>query len=155
MRLYLVQHAEAKSKEEDPSRPLSRKGREDMRKVAKYAEKHLGIQVMQIFHSGKLRAKQTAEILAKHVHPEKGTTIAEDLEPLADPKAWESQLSETSEDTMIVGHLPHLSKLASHLLTGDEAKEVVIFRMASITCLERDENGRWTVRWMIIPEMIP
>ena len=155
MRLYLVQHAEAKSKEEDPSRPLSKKGREDMRKVAKYAEKHLGIQVTQIFYSGKLRAKQTAEILAKHVHPEKGATVAEDLEPLADPKAWENQLSETSEDTMIVGHLPHLSKLASDLLTGDKSKEVVTLRMASITCLENDKNGRWTVRWMITPEMIP
>jgi len=155
LRLYLVQHAEAKSKEEDPSRPLSRRGREDMRKLAKYAEKHLEIQVKQIFHSSKLRAKQTAEILAKHVYPEKGATVAEDLEPLADPKAWENQLGETTEDVMIVGHLPHLSKLASDLLTGDKSKEVVTLRMASVTCLERDENGRWTVRWMITPEMIP
>ena len=155
MRLYLVQHAEARSKEEDPSRPLSRSGQEDIRKVAEYSGKYLQIQVKQIFHSGKLRAKQTAEILAEHLRPEKGFTVAEGLEPLADSKAWKGQLAETTEDTMIVGHLPHLSKLASHLLTGDEAKEVVTFRMGGITCLERDENGRWTVRWVITPEMIP
>ena len=56
MKLYLVQHAESKRKEEDPSRPLSEKGWEDIRKMAKYAEKYLHIQVNQIFHSGKLRA---------------------------------------------------------------------------------------------------
>ena len=56
MKLYLVQHAESKRKEGDPSRPLSEKGREDIRKMAKYAEKYLHIQVKQIFHSGKLRA---------------------------------------------------------------------------------------------------
>jgi len=35
MRLYLIQHAKAKSKQENPARPLSRKGREDIRKVAR------------------------------------------------------------------------------------------------------------------------
>lgn len=151
----MVQHAESKRKEEDPSRPLSEKGERDIRKVAKYAEKHLQIQVRQIVHSGKLRAKQTAEVLAEHLHLEEAVRVAEGLEPLADPKVWKSQLAETIEDIMIVGHLPHLSKLASHLLTRDETKEVMAFRMAGITCLERDESGRWTVRWMITPEIIP
>jgi phosphohistidine phosphatase len=155
MRLYLVQHAEPKRKEEDPSRPLSEKGWEDIRKVAKYAEKHLQIQVEQIVHSGKLRAKQTAEVLAEHLHPVKAVTVAEGLEPLADPKVWKNRLAGTAENIVIVGHLPHLSKLTGHLLTGDESKEVITFRMAGITCLERDESGRWTVRWMITPEIIP
>jgi len=151
----LVQHAEPKRKEEDPSRPLSEKGWEDIRKVAKYAEKHLQIQVEQIVHSGKLRAKQTAEVLAEHLHPVKAVTVAEGLEPLADPKVWKNRLAGTAENIVIVGHLPHLSKLTGHLLTGDESKEVITFRMAGITCLERDESGRWTVRWMITPEIIP
>jgi len=151
----LVQHAESKRKEEDPSRPLSQKGERDIRRVAKYAEKHLQIQVRQIFQSGKLRAKQTAEVLAERLNPVKGVTVAEGLEPLSDPKVWKSQLAETTEDIMMVGHLPHLSKLATHLLTGDEIKDVVTFRMASISCLERNESGGWTIRWMITPEIIP
>jgi len=155
MRLYLVQHAESKRKEDDPSRPLSEKGEGDIRKVAKFAEKHLQIQVRQIVHSGKLRAKQTAEILAEHINPEKGVKVAEGLEPLSDPKVWESQLAETTEDIMIVGHLPHLSKLASHLLARDEIKDIVTFRMAGISCLERNESDHWTIRWMITPEIIP
>jgi phosphohistidine phosphatase len=81
--------------------------------------------------------------------------VAEGLEPLADPKIWKNRLAEITEDTTIVGHLPHLSKLAGYLLTGDEGKEVVTFRMGGIACLERDESGRWTVQWMINPEIIP
>lgn len=69
MRLYLVQHGEAKKEEEDPLRPLSERGREDVQRVAKYVEK-LDIKASIIFHSGKLRAKQTAEILAEKLNIE-------------------------------------------------------------------------------------
>jgi len=118
MKLYLVQHAESKRREEDPSRPLSEKGWSDIRKVAKYAEKHLHIEVRQIIHSGKLRAKQTAEVLAEHLHPT-NMTAADGLELLVDPKVWKNRLDEITEDILIVGHLPHLGKLAGHLLTED------------------------------------
>lgn len=155
MRLYLVQHADSKRKEEDPLRPLSEKGWEDIRNVAKYAEEHLHIQVKQIVHSGKLRAEQTAEVLAKHLHPAKGVIAAGGLEPLDDTKVWKNRLAETAEDIMIVGHLPYLSKLASHLLIRYKDKEVVAFRMGGIFCLEKDDNGGWTVQWIITPEIIP
>lgn len=150
----MVQHAESELKEEDPSRPLSEKGWEGIRKVAKHAEEHLHVQVNQIFHSGKLRAKQTAEVLAEHLYPAKGVTVAEGLEPLDDPKVWKNRLAETTEDTMLVGHLPHLGKLTGHLLI-DEPKQVVTFRNAGIVCLERDEPSCWTIQWMITPEIIP
>ncbi len=39
MRLYLVQHGEAKREVEDPLRPLSESGREDIQRIAKYAKK--------------------------------------------------------------------------------------------------------------------
>jgi len=151
----LVQHAESKRKDEDSSRSLSEKGWEDIRNVARFAEKTSSIQVAQIVNSGKLRAKQTAEILAKHLHPEKGVIVVEGLEPLADPKIWKRNLDETAEDIMIVGHLPHLSKLAGYLITGDENKEVIAFRMGGITCLKRIEGDRWVVQWVITPEIIP
>ena len=155
MRLYLVQHAEAKREEEDPSRPLSEKGLEDITKVAKYAEKHLKIRVDLIIHSGRLRARQTADVLAEYLRPISGVMKAEGLEPLADPKVWRNRLAETATDTMFVGHLPHLSRLTGLLLFGDESKEVVAFKMGGIVCLERDEVGRWTVQWMVTPEILP
>ncbi len=155
MRLYLVQHAESKRKEEDPSKPLSTKGWQAIRKVSRYAEKHLRIQVGQILQSGKLRAKQTAEVLAEHLHPAQGVAVVDGLDPLADPTKWTARLAEATESIMLVGHLPHLSKLAAHLLTGDKSREIVTFRNGGIVCLEKEENGNWTIRWAVTPEIIP
>ena len=116
--LYLVQHGEAKREEEDPARPLTDKGKSEVEKIASFIAK-TGIHIERILHSGKLRALQTAEILASHLKPPRGIEQADALDPLADPKIWAERLKDTNEDIMLVGHLPHLSKLASLLLTGD------------------------------------
>lgn len=75
------------------------------------------------------------------------------LGSLDDPKIWEKRLAETSVDTMLVGHLPHLSRLAGRLLHGDEG-EVIAFKKGSIVCLEKDMSGRWTLQWMVTPEVV-
>ena len=64
MRIYLVQHGEAKKENEDPLRPLTEEGIKNAEKVASYLAK-LNLKIKKIFHSGKLRAKQTAEIYGK------------------------------------------------------------------------------------------
>ena len=155
LRLYLVQHAEAKSKAEDPERPLSGKGLMNIRKIGKFAKQNLRIDVAQIFHSGKLRAKQTAEILADHLLSTKEVIIKETLEPLADPKIWRTRLEKAKEDIMLVGHLPHLNKLASDLLCSNENSEVITFRMGAIICLERDNQNHWAIHWIITPDNLP
>jgi len=154
MRLYLVQHSEPKRKEEEPARPLSDRGLETIKKMAKYAMERLQIKVEEIVHSGKLRAEQTAEVLAEHLKPPSGVTTDKNLEPLADPKIWKKHLGETTDDIMLVGHLPHLSKLASSLLVGDKNKEVVAFKMGGIVCLERDQQHGWTIQWIVTPEIL-
>ena len=63
MKLYLVQHAKAASKETDPERSLTEEGLRDIRKVAEFI-KPLDLSVDYLWHSGKNRAQQTAEILA-------------------------------------------------------------------------------------------
>jgi phosphohistidine phosphatase len=154
MRLFLVQHGKAKSKVEDPERPLSEQGVEEIEKMAKYAKHYLNIEVKQILHSGKLRAKQTAEILAKHLSPPKKIVVNAGLEPLADPKILQSQLTKITEDILIVGHLPHLSKLTSVLLTSDEKREIITFRNGGIINLERGKN-HWSIEYIITPDTIP
>ena len=155
MKLYFVQHAESKRREEDHTRSLSDRGWEDIRKTANFAREHLRIKVEQIVHSGKLRAKQTAEVLAEYLNPPNGVMTDTSLEPLADSKPWKKRLGEITEDIMLVGHLPHLSKLASYLLAGNETKEVIAFSMGGIVCLERDQQRRWTIQWMITPDTTP
>ncbi len=152
MRLYLVQHAEARSKEEDPNRDLTVKGRSDIRKVAKYLER-LNLGVSQIFHSGKIRAMSTADILMASLKPPKGISETDRLAPLDDPEIWAERVSKTAEDIVLVGHLPHLAKLAALLLCGDKEKSVVNFKMGGMVCLGRSDTG-WGLEWMIIPEVV-
>ena len=75
MFLYLVQHAEAKEKAEDPRRDLTDKGRLDIENVA-HTMKRLNVQIRQIFHSGKTRAQCTANVLSRHLKPPAGVSEA-------------------------------------------------------------------------------
>jgi phosphohistidine phosphatase len=153
MNMYLVQHAEAKSDQEDPLRPLSAKGREDITRVAAYLSQ-LNIPVSKIFHSTKLRAKQTAEILFEHLKPGRGVSEADGLSPLDDPALWAERLRDLPDGIILAGHLPHLARLASLLLCGDSEKNIVSFRMAGIACLKRDDTGSWSLQWMLTPDVV-
>jgi len=152
--LFLVQHAEAKPKEEDPERRITEKGRKETEKVAKFFKEHIGIGVSKIIHSTKTRARQTAEILAHYIKP-KDVIEEEGLEPLADPLIWVNKLRDIRENVMIVGHLPHLSKLLSILIVKDPEAEIVKFRYSSIVCLEQGEDEKWRILWIIRPDIIP
>lgn len=153
MKVYLVQHCEAKREEEDPSRPLTEKGLSDARKVAKYAAEVIKLKVSKILHSRKLRAKQTAEIFSEFLKPE-ACSEADNLDPLADPRKWAEKLNSEEEDLIIVGHLPHLSKLTSLLILGDQEREIVKFKMGGIVCLERLRPASWVLLWAITPEIL-
>ncbi len=153
MLLYLVQHGEAKREEEDPQRGLTQKGIEDVKKTFAYGG-GMDLSAVRIFHSGKTRALETARILSDMLRPRKGLSEADGLAPLDDPKRWVERISRTTEDIVLVGHLPHLAKLASALLCNDKEKNIVDFKMGSVVCLKRFEDGRWAVEWMIVPELI-
>ncbi len=153
--LYLVQHAEAKSKQEDPDRSLSVKGQADITKVAAYiATLPLLQPPAQIIHSGKTRAQQTAEILAETLAPPNGVEISADLAPMAEVTLWAKRLNPLPEDVMLVGHLPHLSKLAALLLCYNEQKQVINFQNGGVVCLHKNDEGAWLAQWIITPNTI-
>jgi phosphohistidine phosphatase len=148
MYLYLVQHGVPKSKEEDPERPLSEKGASEVEKIASSVPSF--VKAGLIFQSGKLRAEQTAEILGRHLSA--NIEKAEGLSPMDDPSVWAERMKKENDDLMLVGHLPHLQRLSSLLLSGDSEKRIVEFRMGGVVCLKRDEDG-WSLQWMAVPEM--
>jgi phosphohistidine phosphatase len=152
MFLYLVQHAEA-SKEESSGRDLTEKGRLDLENVAHHLQR-LNVQVGQIFHSGKTRAQSTAKVLARHLHPAHGVSEAPGLAPLDDPEVWANRIAQVDEDIMLVGHLPHLGRLAALLMSGDKERRIVNFQMGGIVRLNRVATGQWPVDWMILPEIL-
>ena len=154
MNLYLVQHAEPKSEEEDPKRPLSEKGLADIRRVADFISEHANVRVGSIMHSGKTRAEQTAMILAEYLKPPNGVMQAEGLKPLDAISIMIERLWGMKEDVMLVGHLPHLTKLSSYLLCQDDKKTIVDFKMGGVVCLGSDEAHEWSINWMVIPQII-
>ena len=97
MRLYLVQHAKAQLKGENPERPLSEAGREEITKTASFAALCGSIRPQRIVHSGKLRAEQTAEVLAASLSPSGGVTAEEGLAPGDDVSIWAERLSEAMD----------------------------------------------------------
>ena len=151
MKAYLVQHAEALSEEQNPDRPLSDLGRRHVQSVADVAAR-LGVEVRQVYHSGKTRALQTAEILTEALSPSKGVMARSDLSPLDDVKPVAEELDDASEPVMLVGHLPFMERLAGFMLTGDADQAVVDFCNAGIVCLEKGET-RWHVEWILTPQM--
>lgn len=152
MKLYLVQHGNAAVKEIDPDRSLTVRGKDDVGKVAGFI-RSLNISA-QLWHSGKRRAAQTAEILAEAMTVKGGVSGKEGLSPNDDVKQIKEQIESADEDVMIVGHLPFLGKLVSLLVTGNESKEIVTYKQGGMVCLECGEDKLWHVEWMVIPEIL-
>jgi phosphohistidine phosphatase len=148
MRLYLVQHGEAKSEEEDPQRPLTDRGAGDVRRVADLAYEVGGVAVERVVHSGKTRARQTAEIWGEVL----GVPTVEEqgMAPLDDPSLWVARLDKVEQDLMLVGHLPHLGRLAGLLLAGESERPVIAFQQGGLVCLERGPAG-WSVTLSLPP----
>jgi phosphohistidine phosphatase SixA len=62
-------------------------------------------------------------------------------------------LAAETGDVMLVGHFPHLSKLTAQLLCEHDGEVLASFN-GVITCLERNASGRWSLCWMLTPEII-
>lgn len=153
IRIYLVQHGEATAKDVDPERPLTEKGTNDVECTARLL-KNSGVRIERIFHSGKLRAAQTAGILAaampagvepesiKHINPN---------DPVPD---FASSLDKFGSGSMFVGHLPFMEKLAGYLLNKDEESRIVEFKPGSVVCMSAADDADWRIEWMIRPELV-
>jgi phosphohistidine phosphatase len=153
MKLYLVQHAQALSKDQDPARPLSEAGVDETARMVRFL-KPLKLCVERIWHSGKTRAAQTAETYAQVINVAEGTVARDALAP-KDPVAMlRDELAVATGDTMIVGHMPFVSRLATLLLTGYESPPVVAFVYAGVVCLARTADTRWQIEWIVTPELL-
>jgi phosphohistidine phosphatase len=153
MKLYLIQHGEAKSEAEDPERSLTERGEKEVISVSKVAT-GLHIRPSKVYHSGKLRAKQTAEIISDALKiPNPLVQAVQGLNPNDDIRPWAERISKEREDLMLIGHLPSLEKLTSLLLCGNENARLVLFRYGAIVCLDQKEDKGWAVRWILNPEM--
>lgn len=150
MFLYLIQHALAKSKEEDPGRGLTPTGITITKIVAQYLAK-LAPSVTEIWYSSKPRSKQTAEIFARALDAEKKLREYPGITPLDTVDDIAQQVNKLAKNIAIVGHLPHLGRLSSLLLCGDADANIIAFQNSGIVCLKKEEN-KWQIAWIIQPQ---
>ena len=152
MEIFLVQHGQAMTASEDPLRPLTPEGVDSVRRIGAWA-RDAAVGVSQIRHSGKFRAEQTAQILAEYLKPSGGFISVSGLGPNDDVVPVERDAANELTNSMLVGHLPFLSRLAGLLVTGNPEVQVVQFCNAGIVCL-LNEKGNWFINWVMTPELL-
>ena len=150
MLLYIFRHGDAKPKSEDPERGLSDRGREEVTAICAVFSK-INPQVGAIWHSGKTRAEQTANILAASLKIEGRVQGRSGLDPNDPPTPLIEELERRETNLAIVGHLPQLGKLISMLLLGAE-RELLDLPSAGLVCLENSGDS-WRLNWFLTPEL--
>jgi phosphohistidine phosphatase len=145
--LYLVHHGEAVGPNVDPRRPLSEAGCRNVERLAASAAAR-GTKPSVVWHSGKLRARQTAEIFWRTCNALADFSATRDLQP-DDPPAWiRDRLRVESRDVLVVGHFPHLPRLLTLLLEAPEDR-LLGFPAHGLVALTADDHGRWRELWRI------
>ncbi len=152
MKCYLIQHGDALAEDVDPDRALSAAGRADVERLAAFLGKTEPA-IARVLHSGKTRARQTAEILAAMVAPAVEVEAVSGIDPMDDVEAFARTLMTWNDNVMVVGHLPFHGKLVSRLVLGRPHSDLVSFLPGSMACLERADE-RWAIVAMVRPELL-
>jgi phosphohistidine phosphatase len=149
MQVILVHHGDAVGPGVDPQRPLSALGRQQAEWLADRV-RAAGFTPAVIWHSGKLRARQTAEPFLRACNPMAEFRMVRGLGP-DDPPDWmRDELNRETRDALIVGHMPSVAALARRLcpVAGD-------FPQNGLIAFGRSDEGDWTELWRASPPSVP
>lgn len=153
MRVYLVQHGQAMTEEQNPDRPLSEKGRAEVERVASFLSRSCA-PIPRIIHSPKTRARDTAAVLARVL--DLGEVIEEapvGLGPMDSTESLAQSISQAEGDLMAVGHQPFMGRMVARLTSGAEGAGFTAFEPGTVVCLEK-EDGLWNLVWMVRPDLL-
>lgn len=153
MLLYLIRHADALDLTPDAERPLSARGREQVRTLAKFLARSEAFQPSEMWHSTLLRAQETTDLLTEGLKLKVTRRAMAGLEPEADPHVIARKAGAVRHDLALVGHEPHLSTLATLLVAGRIDPPAFVMKKCTVLALERDDAG-WLVRWQIPPQVL-
>ena len=146
--ILLVHHGDAVGPDVDPMRPLSSAGRAATDRLATLAAQR-GVKPEVIWHSGKLRARQTAEAFWKACNPFASMSAERGLLP-DDPPHWiRDRLTGEARSVLIAGHMPYLPRLLALLIDGAELREPATpFPLHGCVALAA-EGDRWRELWRL------
>ena len=121
MRVYLVQHGEAQPEQVSPERELTPRGRSDVEQAAAWLGR-CGVRVTKVYHSGKTRARQTAELLAGRVAPGVAPEVLPGINPNDPVEPFAERIRGWGDDTLVAGHMPFMGRLAALLVAGRDRR---------------------------------
>ena len=156
MALFLVQHGKNLPKDADPDKGLSEEGISEVTRIANVAKEY-GIRAAGIYHSGKARAEQTAQIFASALDFQGEIREISGMKAMDDVTEFSKKIGreiDSEKNSMLVGHLPFMEKLTGYLTTGSEEKTVFKFQNGGIVCLDEDrEENSWAIQWTLMPHI--
>ncbi len=131
----------------DPQQPLSAAG---VAHAARLAERvrDSGFVPAAIWHSGKLRTRQTAEPFWRACNPFADFRMIRGAHPEDGPAILVEALTGETRDILIAGHIPNLTATVQALL-GDAG---AVFPPHGAMALERDAQGKWSQIWQLDAE---
>ena len=145
--IYLVHHADAVPPNVDAMRPLSDRGRAAAQLLA-FDASRLGVRPESIWHSGKLRSRQTAEIFWRACNPFASLSVERGLQPTDPPQWMRDRFFGETRELMAVGHMPNIARLLRILLGGEDESSDVGFPMNGMVALE-PKDERWAEAWRL------
>jgi phosphohistidine phosphatase len=147
MHLFLVHHGDAVGPEVDLRRPLSTVGELAVARAAADAAAR-GARPEVVWHSGKLRARQTAEAFWRACNALAEFSASRDLQPDDRPEWMRDRLRGETRDVLIAGHFPYLPRLLQLLTHDDHARNG--FPLHGVVALATSDDGAtWKELWRI------
>ena len=148
LHLYLVHHGDAVGPDVDLRRPLSEAGNADTERLA-FETAARGAKPAVVWHSGKLRAKQTAELFWRACNPLAELSSTRDLQPDDSPTWMRDRLRFEARDILLVGHFHHLPRLLAVLTDKGEGGSAP-FPLHGVVALSSSDDGQtWTEEWRL------
>ena len=154
MKLYCVRHGKAlppSAAEPDPI--LSPEGEADVGRIASYLHKK-EVSAGYVFSSYKKRAKQTADIFCEKLELLAKSEVNDWLDPTKSLDPLIAEIESWCDDTLLVGHMPHIGMLVSQLVSNQSHHQLVKFTPGTVVCLERDEANQWGINWVLQADLL-
>ena len=176
MKMYLIRHSDAVEQdtpgyEDDSLRPLTEKGCNKTKKIAS-ALKELGVKPDLIVSSPCVRAKQTAEILAKALKYKQELAFSDMLAPMGNADNIIGEINEKYhvDELILVGHEPCFSKLIGTLIAGNKVPPApgvkkhqkppnlaINLKKGGVCCLSTDDlrtERKAVLEWFLTPKIL-
>ena len=152
MKLYILRHTTASDvAASDADRELTNEGQREAR-VAGDALAELGVKPKHIFSSPLVRARQTANLVAKALDFSGEAEVLDELKNGTPTGSLLKALKtyESANEVLLVGHIPSLSDHLAALI-GAESAEGLPLGKGSVACVELQQlkAGAGQLRWLM------